>query len=89
MVFRRKLGIDFELRVEAANPNYSDFPQENAYFQENLGRKYVEFIRKMHEKTLFFWIIDLEAFWEGLGEGFGKPKSSIFVLFSMFFRSRL
>ena len=64
------------------------FLRENAYFQENLGRKYVEFIRKMHEKTLFFWTFDLNGFWGGFGKGFGRPKSSIFALFSMFFRSR-
>ena len=29
----------------------------------------------------------LEKIWEGFGEGFGKPKSSIFAFFSMFFRS--
>ena len=40
----------------------------------------------MHEKTLFFWTFDLEGFLGGFGEGFGRPKSSIFALFSMFFR---
>ena len=64
------------------------FLRENAYFQENLGRKYVEFIRKMHEKTPFFWTFDLKGFWEGFGKGFGRPKSWIFAFFSMFFRSR-
>ena len=42
----------------------------------------------MHEKTLFFWTFDLEGFLGGFGEGFGRPKSLIFALFSMFFRSR-
>ena len=32
VVFRRKRGTDFELRVGAANPKNSDFIQENAYF---------------------------------------------------------
>ena len=61
------------------------FPRENAYFQENLGRKYVEFTRKMQEKTLFFWTFDLEGFLGGFGNGFGRPKSLIFLVFSMFF----
>ena len=61
--------------------------RQNAYFQENLGRKYVEFIRKKHEKTLFFWTFDLEGFFVGFGKGFGMPKSSFFALFSMVFRS--
>ena len=65
------------------------FFKENAYFQENLCRKYVEFIRKMHEKTPFFWTFDLKAFLGGFGRGFGKPKSSIFALFSMFFRCKI
>ena len=33
---------------------------------------------------MFFGTSILEGFWEG----FGRPKSSIFTLFSMFFRSR-
>ena len=38
------------------------FLRENAYFQENLCRKYVEFIRKMHEKNAVF----LDLRFEGL-----------------------
>ena len=65
------------------------FLGKNAYFKESLGRKYVEFIRKMHEKTLFFWTFDLVGFLGGFGEGFGRPKSSIFALFARFFRCKI
>ena len=34
VVFRRKLGTDFELRVGAANPKIMIFRRKNAYFQQ-------------------------------------------------------
>ena len=35
-----------------------------------------------------FWNIDFGRISDGFWEGFGRPKSLIFALFSMFFRSR-
>ena len=52
------------------------FLRKNAYFQENLDKKYVKFIRKMHEKSLFFRTFDFERILEGFWEGFGRPKWS-------------
>ena len=45
------------------------------------------FRAKIDEKSHVFWNIDFEWILEGFWEGFGKPKSLIFALFSMFFRS--
>ena len=42
MVFRRKRGTDFELRVEAANPKNSDFPQEKCIFSRNAQKRQFE-----------------------------------------------
>ena len=39
------------------------------------------------EKIDVFWDLDLEGILGGFWEGFGRPKTSIFALFSMFFRS--
>ena len=42
--------------------------------------------QKSVEKSHVFWDIDFERISEGFWECFGRPKSSIFALFSMFFR---
>ena len=42
----------------------------------------------MDEKKRFFRTFDFEGFLEGFGQGFWKPKSLIFAIFSTFFRSR-
>ena len=42
---------------------------------------------EIHAKSHVFWDIDFEGILGGFWEGFGRPKSSIFALFSMFFRS--
>ena len=39
MVFRRKRGTDFELRVEAANPKISDFLQGKCIFSRNMRKE--------------------------------------------------
>ena len=58
---------------------------QNRYFEcfgEDFFR-YLIFDRFSH----FFWDIDFGWFLEGFWEGFGRPKSSIFTLLSMFFRT--
>ena len=46
------------------------------------------FRAKIHEKSHVFWDIDFEGILRGFWEGFGRPKSSIFTFFSMFFRCK-
>ena len=46
------------------------------------------FRAKINEKSHVFWNLDFKWILKGFWEGFGRPKSSIFALFSMFFRSR-
>ena len=41
---------------------------------------------KIDEKLHVFWDVDFERILGGFGQGFGRPKSLIFALFSMFFR---
>ena len=41
---------------------------------------------KIHEKLHVFWDLDFDRILGGFWEGFGRPTSSIFALFSMFFR---
>ena len=41
---------------------------------------------KIPEKSHVFWDLDFGGVWGGFWEGFRRPKSSIFALFSMFFR---
>ena len=41
---------------------------------------------KIDEKLHVFGDVDFKRIWGGFWEGFGRPKSSIFALFSMFFR---
>ena len=64
------------------------FPRENAYFQEIEDWKKEKHRAKIDEKSHVFWDLDFDRILEGFWEGFGRPKSSIFALFSMFFRSR-
>ena len=52
----------------------------SAFLQQSIFRA------KFDEKSHVFWNIDFERILGGFWEGFGKPKSSIFALFSMFFR---
>ena len=51
-------------------------------FKKSNIKKKRKIAHKSMKNRMFFWSAILEAFWEG----FGKPKSSIFALFSMFFR---
>ena len=46
------------------------------------------FRAKFDEKSHVFWDIDFKGILGRFWEGFGKPKSMIFALFSMFFRCR-
>ena len=50
----------------------------------------IENMKKTEQKSMknrmFFGTSILKGFWEGFGKGFGRPKSLIFALFSMFFR---
>jgi len=46
------------------------------------------FRAKINESSYVFWVIDFEGVLEGFWEGLGRPKSSIFGLFSCFFRSK-
>ena len=43
-------------------------------------------LTKIDEKSHVFWNVDFNWILKGFWEGFGRPKSSIFALFSMFFR---
>ena len=63
------------------------FLKENAYFQENLAKKYVEFRQTMREKPMFFGTFDFEGISTGSREGFGIPKTWIFALFRCFFEA--
>ena len=60
--------------------------RRNANFQEIEDRKNEKHQAKIDEKSHVFWNFDFDRILEGFWEGFGKPKSSIFTLFSMFFR---
>ena len=51
----------------------------SAFLQQSIFRA------KFDEKSHVFWDIDFKAILDGFWEGFGRPKSSIFVFFSMNF----
>ena len=61
---------------------------ENQYFQDFEDNKNAKTIVKNLEKIDVFWNLDFEGILGRFWEGFGRPKSLIFALFSMFFRSR-
>ena len=44
------------------------------------------FRAKIDENSHIFWDVDFEGILDSFWEGFGRPKSSIFAFFSMFFR---
>ena len=54
----------------------------SAFLQQSI------FQAKIDEKSHVFWDIDFDRILGGVWEGFGRPKSLIFALFSMFFRCR-
>ena len=64
------------------------FLRENQYFQEIEDRKNAKNPTKIHEKSYVFWDIDFGWILGGFWEGFGRPKSLIFALFSSFFRCK-
>ena len=64
------------------------FPRENAYFQEIEHQKKEKHRAKIDEKSHVFWNLDFGWILGGFWEGFGRPKSSIFAFFPMFFRCR-
>ena len=47
------------------------------------------FRAKIAEKSHACWDIDFAGVLEGFWEGFGRPESSIFAVFSMFFQYKL
>ena len=63
------------------------FLRENWYFQGFDAWKYQRFGQQWHKKLSLLWNIDLGWIFEGFWDGFGKPKSFIFQLFSTFFWS--
>ena len=65
------------------------FPRENAYFQEIEDRKKYKNRAKIDEKSHVFLDVDFEDILGGFWEGFGRPKSLIFALFSSFFRCKI
>ena len=59
--------------------------RENWYFQGFDAWKYQRFGQQWHKKLSLLWNIDLGWIFEGFWDGFGRPKSFIFQLFSVFF----
>ena len=47
----------------------------------------IKIYAKIDEKSHVFWNIDFGWIFSGFWEGFGRPKSTIFEFFSLFFRS--
>ena len=77
-----------------ANARFSRKPEkyqfslrENQYFQGFEDSKHVKTIVKNLEKIDVFWDFVFGGILGGFWEGFGRPKTLIFALFSMFFRS--
>ena len=62
--------------------------RRNWYFQGFEALSFERCCRKCAQKSHVFWDFGFDRILEGFWEGFGRPKSSIFALFSMFFRSR-
>ena len=48
-----------------------------------------ENLKKMAANIYVFWGLDFGRVFEGFGEGFGRPKSSVFVFFASFFRCKI
>ena len=63
------------------------FLRENWYFQGFEPFSFERCCRKCSQKSDVFWNIDLEGILGRFWKGFRRPKSLIFTLFSMFFRS--
>ena len=58
------------------------FPRENAYFQEIEDQAKEKNRTKIDEKLHVLGDIDFGCILGGFGEGFGRPKTSIFAVFS-------
>ena len=61
--------------------------RRHANFQEIDVAEKPKKLAKIDEKLHVFWHMDFGGVLEGFWEGFGRPKSLIFALFSMFFPS--
>ena len=64
------------------------FLKENAYFQEIEDITNNQILQKIDEKTHIFGNVDFKSILGGFGDGFRRPKSSIFASFGSFFRKK-
>ena len=87
MLFKRKNDENYKNAFLAKPLKISIFPRENWYFQGIEDNKNEKHMIKNLEKIDAFWNIDLEGILGRFWKGFRRPKSLIFTLFSMFFRS--
>ena len=65
------------------------FFQENHDFQEIEDTEKNKIQAKIDEKSHVFWNLDFKAILKGFWDGFGRPKSLIFALFSTFVRCKI
>ena len=86
-VFLRKFRENCINRILAKTLKISISSWENAYFKGFEDNTNAKTIIKYFEKIDVFWNFDFEGILGRFWKGFGRPKSSIFAFFSMFFRS--
>ena len=88
--FRPRFGRAFERflkrKMNAFRKCESILLRENQYFQGFEDNTNAKTMVKNFEKIDVFWDFVFGGILGGFWEGFGRPKSSIFALFSMFFR---
>ena len=86
--FESKMHENWKHTILAKTVKIMIFLRENTHFQEIEDWKKEKHRAKIDEKSHVFWDIDFDRILGGFWEGFGRPKSSIFAHFSMFFRCR-
>ena len=88
-VFGRFFGA--KMHAQSDEPNCVKSQQNTAWAHVFLMSALATSIKiraKIDEKSHVFWDADFGRILGGFWEGFGRPKSSIFAIFSTFFRCK-
>ena len=87
--FFEKMSRKFHKQDFSENLENINFLVENAYFKDFEDNANAKTIITYLEQIDVFWNFDFEGILDRFCEGFGRPKSSIFAFFSMFFRCKI
>ena len=82
MIFKSKNAVKLPKTILAKTSKIVLPSRRNAEFQEIEVTKNKNYKAHIDEKSYMFWDMDFKSFWDGFWNGFGRPKTLIFAVFS-------